>query len=46
MTTDQLYDTYTSFGDDPIIVSLGYASRSERFSGWTYAKERCPAFCS
>ena len=45
MTAEQLYDTYTDFGDDPFIVALDGAPMGERFSAWTYAKERCRAIC-
>jgi hypothetical protein len=36
-----LYDEYTSFGDDPYIIGAG-----ERFSAWTYAKQRCEELCN
>ena len=45
MSADELYDYYTSFGDDPFIVAVGDAPLGERFSAWTYAKERCRAIC-
>ena len=45
MTADELYDYYTSFGDDPFVVAVGGAPLGERFSAWTYAKERCRAIC-
>jgi hypothetical protein len=45
MTADQLYDTYTDFGDDPFIVALDDAPVGERFSAWTYAKQRCAEIC-
>jgi hypothetical protein len=45
MTAAELYDTYTSFGDDPFIVALDDAPMGERFSAWDYAKERCRAIC-
>jgi hypothetical protein len=45
MGADELYDYYTSFGDDPFIVALGDATLGNRFSAWTYAKERCRAIC-
>jgi hypothetical protein len=45
MTADELYDTYTSFGDDPFIVALDDSPVGERFSAWDYAKERCRAIC-
>jgi hypothetical protein len=45
MTADELYDHYTSFGDDPFIVAIGDAPLGERFSAWNYAKERCREIC-
>jgi len=38
-TADQLFERYTSFGDDPFIVALEGAPKIE-FSAWTYAKSR------
>jgi hypothetical protein len=45
MNAGELYDYYTSFGDDPFIVAVGDAPLGERFSAWTYAKQRCGAIC-
>jgi hypothetical protein len=45
MTADELYDAYIDFGDDPFIVAVGGAPLGEKFSAWTYAKERCRAIC-
>ena len=45
MTADELFEAYTSFGDDPFVVALGDAPVGERFSAWTYAKERCHVIC-
>jgi hypothetical protein len=45
MSAAELYDYYTSFGDDPFIVAVGNAPLGEPFSAWTYAKERCQAIC-
>jgi hypothetical protein len=45
MTAAELYDHYTSFGDDPFVVALGGAPMGEKFSAWTYAEERCAAIC-
>jgi hypothetical protein len=45
MNAEQLYQQYTSFGDDPFIVALGDAPLDERFSAWTYAKARCRDIC-
>jgi len=45
MTAAELYDHYTSFGEDPFIVALGDAPIGERFSAWTYAEKRSRAIC-
>jgi hypothetical protein len=42
MTADELYGHYTSFGNDPYIVS---EDQSCGFSAWSYAKERCQEIC-
>ena len=44
MTAEQLFESYTSFGEDPFIVGEGVEKVA--FSAWTYAKERCGALCS
>jgi hypothetical protein len=44
MTADQLYASYTSFGDDPFVVSPQGAGPVE-FSAWDYAKQRCAEIC-
>jgi hypothetical protein len=38
-TAEQLFDRYTSFGDDPFVVALEDVPKVE-FSAWTYARER------
>ena len=38
-TADQLFDRYTSFGDDPFVVALAGAPKVE-FSAATYARQR------
>jgi hypothetical protein len=40
-TAEQLFERYTSFGDDPFVVSLDGAPKVE-FSAWTYARQRAP----
>ena len=45
MTAERLYDDYIDFGDDPFIVAIGDAPLGEKFSAWSYAKERCRAIC-
>lgn len=42
MTAEELYDYYTSFGDDPFIVP---ADAQSTFSAWNHAKERCAEIC-
>ncbi len=42
MTADALYQSYTSFGEDPFIVGPG----EYHFSAWEYAKERCAILCT
>lgn len=44
MTDDELYNIYTSFGEDPFIVPRMDADA--RFSAWTYAKAQCKNICS
>jgi hypothetical protein len=39
----ELYDTYTSFGDDPFIVRIDPNAEPAHFSAWDYAKERSDA---
>lgn len=43
MTAEELYTSYTSFGEDPFIVSPG---EKVEFSAWTYAKRRCTEICA
>jgi len=43
MSAATLYGWYTSFGDDPYIVS---PPAGERFSAWEYAKQRCDELCA
>jgi hypothetical protein len=42
MTAEDLYDIYTSFGDDPFIRG---ADTQNAFSAWDYAKTRCEHLC-
>ena len=44
MTAAKLFESYTSFGDDPWIKSKPF--RSPRFSAWNYAKQRCQDMCA
>jgi hypothetical protein len=41
MSAEDLYRSYTSFGEDPFIIGPG----DEKFSAWEYAKTRCSAMC-
>jgi hypothetical protein len=41
MSAEGLYQSYTSFGDDPFIVG----PEDSDFSAWNYAKARCEAIC-
>ncbi len=43
MTADDLYKQYTSFGEDPFVIST--TSEDVKFSAWTYAKMRCQEIC-
>lgn len=43
MTAEALYRSYTSFGDDPFIVS---AEPGVAFSAWDYARMRCSEICA
>jgi hypothetical protein len=42
-TADELYERYTSFGDDPFVVALDGSPKVE-FSAWTYARQRAQQF--
>ena len=42
MSASELYQSYTSFGEDPFVVS---ESGRTRYSSWAYAKERCSEIC-
>lgn len=41
MTSNELYASYTMFGEDPFIIS----NSSHKFSAWEYAKRRCLILC-
>ena len=45
MTAAELYDEYTSFGDDPFIVALEGSDPTARFSACNYASERSRQIC-
>lgn len=42
MAAEQLYASYTSFGEDPFIVTT---DEQCSFSAWDYARQRCAALC-
>jgi hypothetical protein len=42
MTAAELYEAYTTFGDDPFVVCIGGYERVE-FSAWSHAEQRCEA---
>lgn len=42
MTADELFVSYTSFGEDPFIIA---PEGGVPFSAWDYAKQRCQALC-
>lgn len=41
MTSDELFQGYAGFGEDPFIVPAG----EPYFSAWDYARERCAELC-
>jgi hypothetical protein len=43
MTSEELWEQYVSFGEDPWIATDDPDCR--RFSAWGYAKERCKEIC-
>jgi hypothetical protein len=43
MTWRQLFDSYTTFGEDPWIATPD--GDQPAFSAWDYARERCQALC-
>jgi hypothetical protein len=45
MAAVELYEQYTSFGDDPFIVTTHGADKAINFSAWDYALERTQAMC-
>jgi hypothetical protein len=42
MSAEDLYQRYTSFGDDPFIIG----PEDVDFSAWEYAKARCAELCT
>jgi hypothetical protein len=43
MSSNDLWNSYKSFGEDPFILSVDVPE--VRFSAWDYAKERCQVLC-
>jgi hypothetical protein len=41
MTAAALFESYTSFGEDPFIVPDSPADEPVKFSAWDYARQRC-----
>ena len=46
ITATQLYDRYTSFGDEPFIVAPPGAAEDVSFSARDYARSRVEALCA
>ena len=45
MTADDLYQHYTSFGQDPYVVPPSEVPGAVIFSAWEYARVRAEAIC-
>lgn len=45
MTAQALFESYTSFGEDPYIVATPSKGTEVLFSAWDYAKRRCYELC-
>ena len=41
MTADALFESYTSFGEDPFVVPVSPRDAPVKFSAWNYARQRC-----
>ena len=46
MTADELFRSYTSFGEDPFVVAEGGARSDVLFSAWDYARQSCLEICA
>ena len=44
MTAQRLWESYTTFGDDPFVVATA-GEAPVRFSAWDYAREQCRTRC-
>ena len=45
ITVEELYESYTSFGEDPFIKTSEVQAGAGAFSAWRYARERCAILC-
>ena len=45
LSAEALYNRYTSFGDDAFIRVIDGVDTKAKFSGWTYANQRCHEIC-
>lgn len=43
MTVEELYRSYTTFGEDPFVLTT---DEQCQFSAWDYARQRCEALCT
>jgi hypothetical protein len=46
ITAAELYDIYTSFGDDPFVARVDSNAEPVHFSAWNYARERSDVLTS
>ena len=44
MSPNELWESYTSFGEDPFVVATDGEERVA-FSAWSYARSRCDSLC-
>jgi hypothetical protein len=45
MAAQALFESYTSFGEDPYVVATPSKEIGVPFSAWDYAKHRCDELC-
>jgi hypothetical protein len=43
MAAEELYRSYTTFGEDPFVLTT---DEQCQFSAWDYARQRCEALCA
>jgi len=41
ISEQELYESYTMFGEDPFVCPVADPDEAVHFSAWAYAKERC-----